>query len=165
MQALKGHFHFELGKYLGWYVLPSTVSVVLFAMLAIFMQTLVPQKSVGWMLMLLFVVAQITLDRLGFEHNLYQYAGNPGTPLSDMNGQGDFARHAWWFRAYWTCRRRDAGGARVRRCGVAASARRCGFALARLPSRLRGAAGALLAAAAVRDGRARRAGSSTTPTC
>ena len=78
---------------------PSTVSVVLFAILAIFMQTLVPQKAVGWMLMLLFVVAQITLDRLGFEHNLYQYAGNPGTPLSDMNGQGDFARHAFAFLA------------------------------------------------------------------
>ena len=102
VQALKGYFHFEFGKYLAWYVLPSTVGTVLFAVLAIFMQTLVPQKSFGWMLMLLFLVAQVTLDRLGFEHNLYQYAGNPGTPLSDMNGQGDFGRYAWWFRAYWT---------------------------------------------------------------
>ena len=57
-------------------MLPTTVNVVLFAVLAIFMQTLVPHKTFGWMLMLLFVVAQITLDRLGFEHNLYQYAGN-----------------------------------------------------------------------------------------
>jgi ABC-2 type transport system permease protein len=147
-QALKGHFLFEPGKYLGWYVLPSTVSVVLFAILAIFMQTLVPQKAFGWMLMLLFVVAQITLDRLGFEHNLYQYAGNPGTPLSDMNGQGDFARHAWWFRAYWA-----AGAVMLAviayglwRRGIGAPLR---TRLARLPSRLRGAAGALLATAAV----------------
>ena len=147
-QALKGHFLFELGEYFGWYVLPSTVSVVLFAILAIFMQTLVPQKAVGWMLMLLFVVAQITLDRLGFEHNLYQYAGNPGTPLSDMNGQGDFARHAWWFRAYWT-----AGAVMLAvlayglwRRGIGAPLR---VRVARLPSRLRGAAGALLATAAM----------------
>jgi aminopeptidase N len=147
-QALKGHFHFELGHYLGWYVLPNTVSVVLFAILAIFMQTLVPQKTVGWMLMLLFVVAQVTLDRLGFEHNLYQYAGNPGTPLSDMNGQGDFARHAWWFRAYWT-----AGAAILAvlayglwRRGIGAPLR---ARLVRLPSRMRGTAGALLATAAI----------------
>ena len=102
VQALKGYFDFEIGKYLVWYVVPTTVNVVLFAVLAIFMQTLVPHKTFGWMLMLLFVVGQVTLDRLGFEHNLYQYAGSPGTPLSDMNGQGDFARHAWWFRAYWS---------------------------------------------------------------
>ena len=44
-----------------WYVLPSTVSVVLFAVLAVFVQTLVPHKFIGWVLMLLFVVGQITL--------------------------------------------------------------------------------------------------------
>ena len=52
VQALKGYFHFELGKYLAWYVLPTTVGVVMFAVLAIFMQVLVPQKALGWLLML-----------------------------------------------------------------------------------------------------------------
>ena len=122
VQALKGYFHFELGKYLAWYVLPTTVGVVMFAVLAIFMQTLVPQKALGWLLMLLFLVAQVSLDRLGFQHNLYQYASNPGTPLSDMNGQGDFARYAWWFRAYWTAARAAARGARLR---AVAPWRRC----------------------------------------
>jgi len=102
VQALKGHFDFDLAKYVLWYVLPWTVTAVLFAVLAILMQTLVPHKTIGWMLMLVFVIGQITLDRLGFEHNLYQYAGTPATPLSDMNGQGDFGRFAWWFRAYWS---------------------------------------------------------------
>jgi ABC-2 type transport system permease protein len=102
VQALKGYFDFETAKYVVWYVLPATVTVVLYAVLAILMQTLVSHKTFGWMLMLLFVVGQITLDRLGFEHNLYQYAGTPATPLSDMNGQGDFGRFAWWFRAYWS---------------------------------------------------------------
>jgi hypothetical protein len=101
VQALKGYFDFEFGKYLAWYVVPWTVTVVLYAVLAVFMQTLVPHKTVGWMLMLVFIVGSITLDRLGFENNLYQYAGTPPTPLSDMNGQGDFGRFAWWFRAYW----------------------------------------------------------------
>ncbi|MBP7608780.1 MAG: hypothetical protein KA760_04750, partial [Steroidobacteraceae bacterium] len=45
VQLLKGYFELEVGKYLVWYVLPTTVSVVLFAVLAIFMQTLVSHKS------------------------------------------------------------------------------------------------------------------------
>ena len=101
VQAAKGYFAFEPAKYLAWYVVPYSVSVVLIAVLAIFIQTLVPQKALGWMLMLLFIVSRLTLDRLGLEHNLYQYGSAPGVPLSDMNGQGGFAGFAWWFRAYW----------------------------------------------------------------
>ena len=102
VQAAKGYFAFEPAKYLAWYVLPYSVSVVLVAVLAIFIQTLVPQKALGWMLMLLFIVSRLVMDRLGLEHNLYQYGSTPGVPLSDMNGQGDFAGFAWWFRAYWS---------------------------------------------------------------
>jgi len=146
VQALKGHFAFELGKYFGWYVLPWTVTVVLFAVLAIFMQTLAPHKAVGWMLMLLFVVAQVTLDRVGFQHNLYQYAGTPPVPLSDMNGRGDFAGFAAWFRAYWTA------GALLLAVLAYALWRRGASAplkdrMLRLPARLRGTAGAVAAVA------------------
>ena len=102
VQAAKGYFAFEPAKYLAWYVVPYSVSVVLIAVLAIFIQTLVPQKALGWMLMLLFIVSRLVMDRLGLEHNLYQYGSTPGVPLSDMNGQGDFAGFAWWFRAYWS---------------------------------------------------------------
>jgi aminopeptidase N len=101
VQSLKGYTNFELHKYLQWYLLPWTIDVVLFAALAVFIQTLVPQKFVGWLVMLLVIVAQVTLGRLGFEHNLYQFAGAPPVPLSDMNGQGRFALYAAWFRAYW----------------------------------------------------------------
>jgi hypothetical protein len=100
------------------------------------------------MLMLVFIVAQITLDRLGYEHNLYQYASRPPTPLSDMNGQGDFGRSAWWFRAYWS-----AGALLLAvlayalwRRGVGAPLR---TRLARLPSRMKGKAGAVAAVAVV----------------
>ncbi len=129
-------------------MLPTTVSVVLFAVLAIFMQTLVPHKTFGWMLMLLFVVGQTTFDRLGFEHNLYQYAGNPGTPLSDMNGQGDFGRVAWWFRAYWSA-------AAVLLAVLAYALWRRGIGaplktrLAHLPRKIRGTPGLVAAAAVV----------------
>ncbi|MEP7246858.1 MAG: M1 family aminopeptidase [Gammaproteobacteria bacterium] len=102
VQALKGYTNFEFSHYLTWYVLPWLVNMVLYAVLAVFIQTLVPHKFVGLLVMLLFLVAQGTLPQLGFEHNLYRYASAPPVPLSDMNGLGDYAHHAAWFRAFWT---------------------------------------------------------------
>ncbi len=165
VQALKGYFHFELGKYLAWYVLPTTVGVVLFAVLAVFVQVLVPQKFAR-----LGADAAVPggagrrLDRLGFEHNLYQYASNPGMPLSDMNGQGDFARYAWWFRAYWSCVPRCCSRCSPTRCGAVASVRRSGTALRCCRSGCR-ASRAGWRPRACWQWPSSAAGSSTTPTC
>lgn len=102
VQMLRGYSNYEFGKYLTWYVLPWAVDVTLIAILGIFIQVLVPHKFVGWLVMLLVIVAQIVLAQLGYEHNLYQYASAPPVPLSDMNGQGHFASYAAWFRLYWS---------------------------------------------------------------
>ena len=102
VQAMHGYTQFEIGKYLGWYVLPQSVDFILLAVLAVFFQVLTPHKFLGWGLMLVYLVATITLGNLGFEHNLYNYGGTPSVPLSDMNGQGRFWVGAWWFRLYWS---------------------------------------------------------------
>ena len=148
MQAFKGFPHFELAHYLLWYILPFTVFSLLFAVLAVFFQVLVPHKFIGWMLMLLFVVSRTVMDRVGLEDNLYQYASGLPVPLSDMNGQGQFAAFDAWFRAYWAAfavilvvlthalwRRGALGTLWVR--------------LQALPRRLRGLPGGIVAAAAL----------------
>lgn len=101
VQALKGYTHFQPLLYLQWYVIPLTVFCVLYAVLAVFIQVLVPHKFIGWMVMLLFVVSRFVMDSLGFEDNLYQYASGLVVPLSDMNGEGNFGTFDAWFRAYW----------------------------------------------------------------
>ena len=102
VQAAKGYDNFELGKYLLWYVIPSGIDWTLLAVLAIFLQAISPHKFIGWGLMVIFLIAQLTLTNLGFEDNLYQYGNGPGVPLSDMNGQGQFWKAADWFRVYWS---------------------------------------------------------------
>lgn len=97
-----GYFRLELDKYLLWYVLPQAVDWILLAVLAVFLQVLSPHKFVGWGLMVVYVVTQVTFSNLGFQHNLYNYGGSPGTPFSDMNRLGSFWIGAWWFRAYWS---------------------------------------------------------------
>ncbi len=102
IQAIKGYFDFEIGKYLLWYVLGDAIDLILFAVLAVFVQAVSPHKFVGWAAMAVFIVSTIVLSNLGFEDNLYQYADGPNVPLSDMNGQGHYWVAAYWFRLYWS---------------------------------------------------------------
>jgi ABC-2 type transport system permease protein len=101
VQALKGYTRFEPGAYLLWFALPVTVNAVLLAVLAVFVQVLVPQKFLGWGVMLLYIVGTVALATAGFEHNLYNYAGTPPVPLSDMNGMGRFWIGQAWLQFYW----------------------------------------------------------------
>ncbi len=148
VQAFKGFFDFQLDKYLVWYVVPQAVDFVLLAALAVFFQVLSPHKFIGWGLMVLYYVGAITLGNLGFEHNLYNYGGVPGVPLSDMNGQGKFWIGATWFRVYWS-----AFALMLLVLGYALWRRgtetRLWPRLRRLPRRLTGKAGLTFAAAAV----------------
>jgi ABC-2 type transport system permease protein len=75
--------------------------MILYAILAVFVQSLSPNKYTGWGVMALFMVAIIVLPLLGLSHNLYLPLQTPNEPLSDMNGAGTYWIGAWWFRLYW----------------------------------------------------------------
>ncbi|MEO8811847.1 MAG: M1 family aminopeptidase [Caulobacteraceae bacterium] len=146
VQAAKGYFHFEIGKYLLWYLLPGSVDLAFVAALAMFFQVVAPAKAVGWGLMVLYVISRFVLPGMGIEHNLLLFGETNPVPLSDMNGEGRFWIGAWWFRAWWSAIslallvvayglwRRGAPGGPARR-------------IARTPRRLAGAPGWLLAGA------------------
>ncbi|MEW6704850.1 MAG: M1 family aminopeptidase [Pseudomonadota bacterium] len=102
VQALKGYTRFDLAAYALWFVLPTTVAALQLAVLSVFVQVLVPQKFIGWGVMLLYIVSSIALATAGFEHNLYNYGNTPPVPLSDMNRMGRFWVGASWFLAYWS---------------------------------------------------------------
>ena len=146
VQLIRGFPHVELGKYIGWYLLPETVNAALIAVLAVFLQTLSPHKFVGWGLMVVFIISTIVLPKMGFEHNLYIYGGSPDVPLSDMNDQGMAGVARTWFLTYWSL---VALGlcvlsAVLWRRGADASLRP---RLRRLPRRLTGPAGGVLGVA------------------
>jgi ABC-2 type transport system permease protein len=67
----------------------------------VFFQALSPNKYVGWGLFFVWFISRIFLRNLGYTNAIYDYGGNPGTPLSDMNGSGGFAYGAWILRGYW----------------------------------------------------------------
>ncbi len=102
VQMAKGYTHFELGAYLLWFVWPTVVGALQLAVLSVLVQVLVPQKFIGWGLMLVHLVASIALASAGFEHNLYNYGNTTPVPLSDMSGQARFWIGQNWFHAYWS---------------------------------------------------------------
>jgi ABC-type transport system involved in multi-copper enzyme maturation permease subunit len=101
VQLAKGYSDFEIGKYLLWYVLPNGLDMVMIAVLAVFVQSLSPNKYVGWAVMVAYIVISIVIASLGFEHNLYRFGNAPGDAYSDMAGQGNFSAAGYWFRLYW----------------------------------------------------------------
>jgi ABC-2 type transport system permease protein len=148
IQTLKGFPHYELGKYLGWYLLPETVNAALVAVLAVFLQTLVPHKFFGWGLMVVYIVATMVLPKLGLDHNLYIYGNTPDVPLSDMNNQGLAGVARNWFQLYWSL---IALALAVLTYGLwrRGADTRLAPRLRRLPHRLQGPAGFVLAASLV----------------
>lgn len=102
VQTIKGYYTYEIGHYLVWYVLPMSVVAIEIAALAVFLQVLSPHKYIGWMAMAIYIVALLYLPSLGYENNLYIYGGTPELPLSDMNGAGKFWIGVTWFHVYWS---------------------------------------------------------------
>jgi ABC-2 type transport system permease protein len=102
IQLLKGYTRLEPLNYFLWFVLPTTIAALQLAVLSVFVQVLVPQKYIGWGVMLVYVVASVALASAGYEHNLYNYGGTSPVPLSDMNGMARFWIGQYVFFAYWS---------------------------------------------------------------
>jgi len=102
VQASKGYTDFEIGQYATRFLYQFGWPIVLIAALALFFQVVFNNRYLGLLAMVVYVVAEGSFDALGFEHNLYQYAGSPGAPYSDMNGYGHFLGIVNWFNLYWT---------------------------------------------------------------
>ena len=101
VQLAKGYTRLEPGAYLLWFWLPTVISALQLAVLAVFVQVLVPQKFIGWGVMLLYIVASVALGTAGFEHVLYNFGSATPVPLSDMNGMARFWVGQVWMQALW----------------------------------------------------------------
>lgn len=101
IQLGKGFTDLEFGKYLQWYLFPGTIEMVTLGILSVFVQALSPNKYIGWGIMVLYMVATITFNIIGWNHPLYLYGKSIPVPLSDINGDMVGGAGAWWLRFYW----------------------------------------------------------------
>jgi ABC-2 type transport system permease protein len=101
VQAATGYSNFEIGLYVQRLLFYQSLNLFLVSVLAVFVQVLSNNKYFGMLLMVLYIISLFVLDNIGLEHDLYQYAGRPAAPLSDMNASGHFIWSGLWFNLYW----------------------------------------------------------------
>jgi len=102
-QLVGGAHELGLLTYLTWFIVPAAIDVLQIAVLAVFVQVLMPNKYAGWAILFAWFVAGIFLSNTGYSDPLYRYGGGPGVPLSDFIGQGSFWFGSAVFQFYWSC--------------------------------------------------------------
>lgn len=101
-QVIRGHEHIEFSQYIIRLGYINLLPLVLTAVLAFFLQVISPNKYVGMLLFVLYIISTITLSNFGFSHNMFQFAGAPQVFYSDINGYGTFLTSHHWYMLYWT---------------------------------------------------------------
>jgi ABC-2 type transport system permease protein len=101
MQTVAGYYNYELAQYAKELYLVAFPQVLTFALLALFIQTVVSNKFIGHGIVIgIFVISPI-LFNFGWENTLYLYGNTPPYTYSDMNGYGHFVPALFWAITYW----------------------------------------------------------------
>lgn len=101
MQTIAGYYHFELLQYFKELFVVTFPQIMIFALLALFVQTMVSNKFIGHGIAIgIFVLVPI-LFTWGWENTLYLFGNTPPYTYSDMNGYGHFVPALFWSITYW----------------------------------------------------------------
>jgi ABC-2 type transport system permease protein len=101
IQAFKGYYNFDVDVYFITLFSETFSVLVLFSLLAFFIQVMVNNKFLGHALMIIFFISLGVLDQLGLEHSLFQFGSASLGTFSEMNGYGHFVTSFSWFDLYW----------------------------------------------------------------
>jgi len=101
MQTIAGYYHYELLQYFKELYIVTFPQIMMFALLALFIQTMVHNKFIGHAIAIgIFVIAPI-LFNFGWENTLYLIGNTRPYTYSDMNGYGHFVPGLFWSIIYW----------------------------------------------------------------
>ena len=101
IQSYHGYFHFEIGHYLFELYGIKLINFVIWALLAVLIQTLFKNYLLGFFVLILLSIGLQFLPFIGVEQDIYNYNSDSGYSYSDMNGYGhDLARY-YLYKFYW----------------------------------------------------------------
>jgi ABC-2 type transport system permease protein len=101
MQAISGYYHFEIWQYIEEFYFITFPQILMVAMFALFVQTLVSNKFLGHGIVIGVFLLQTILFAFGWENTLYLPGAVPAYIYSDMNGYGHFVPSIVWSITYW----------------------------------------------------------------
>jgi len=100
-QVYKGYYHFELELYFYELYALKLVHFVIWAMLALFIQSLVKNPYLGLFILLVISMALTFLSFAGVEQAIFKYNQAPNYRYSDMNGYGGSVLPYLAYKFYW----------------------------------------------------------------
>jgi ABC-2 type transport system permease protein len=101
MQTIAGYYHYEVLQYIKEFYFITFPQLLGFAMLAMFVQTMVSNKFIGHAIVIGVFVLQPVLFSFGWENSLLLPGQVPTYIYSDMNGYGHFVPSIVWSTTYW----------------------------------------------------------------
>ncbi len=100
-QMYKGFYNFELGQYFYRLYFLDFINYLMWAFLAIFIQTLFRNPYLGLFVLLVISIGMPFLDFIGIEQSIFKYNDGPGFSYSDMNGYGFSLTPYLSYKFYW----------------------------------------------------------------
>ncbi len=99
-QIYKGYYNFEIGHYIMDLYFLDFLSYLIWALLAIFIQTLIGNPYLGLFALLVISIGMPFLSLAGLEQSIFKYNQGPGFSYSDMNGYGILTQFLV-YKTYW----------------------------------------------------------------
>jgi ABC-2 type transport system permease protein len=100
-QTYQGYYEYEIGHYLKELYGLKFLNYVIWAFLAIFIQTLVKNQYLGFFILLVTAFAIPLLPFIGIELSIFKYNEGPSYSYTDMNGYGSALSRYLWYKLYW----------------------------------------------------------------
>lgn len=100
-QLVNGYDDFDISQYVIRLGYVTLIPVMMSAILAFFLQVLSPNKYIGMMLFVVYIIISMVADSFGFSHNMFLFSGSPSVLFSDINQYGHFLTTHNWYMLYW----------------------------------------------------------------
>jgi ABC-2 type transport system permease protein len=100
-QINNGYYNFEIVHYITELYVLSFANFLVWALLSIFIQTLIGNPYLGLFVLLMISVGMPLLSLAGIEQSIFKYNEGPGYGFSDMNGYGATLSPYLSYKIYW----------------------------------------------------------------
>lgn len=100
-QIYKGYFNFEIGHYLQELYGLKLIHYVIWAFLALVIQSLFKNYLLGFFVLLLLSIGLNFLPAMGIEQAVFEFNSDTGFQYSDMNGYGSGLAIYFLYKIYW----------------------------------------------------------------
>jgi len=101
IQTLKAYYHFELTLYLFHIYVILFVTLAIWAMLSLFIQTFVNNHFLGLFFLIMFAIGLSGLDGVGIKLDIFKFNSAPIIEYSDLSGYGDTLAPYFIHKLYW----------------------------------------------------------------